>query len=245
MARGIDLSAYRQIVVLTGAGVSVGSGLPTYRGKGGLWVASSVDQFATAAAMKADPASVWAFFASIRTQVSAATPNAAHLALARAEASLTSEQRLVVLTQNVDGLHALAGSHNVVELHGTLRRSRCTSCEYVRDEDLAASPSACPACPRCRAALRPDIVLFDEPLSVDSEWASKQALRACDLFLAVGTSGTVSPASNFVRSAEYAGARTIYVNLEPMAPPNPAFHETILGLAEVVLPQLFGVSPDA
>jgi NAD-dependent deacetylase len=83
--------------------------------------------------------------------------------------------------------------------------------------------------------------LFDEPLSVDAEWEAKKALRSCDLFLAVGTSGTVSPASNFVRSAEYAGARTIYVNLEPMSPPNPAFREAHLGSAEIVLPQLLGV----
>lgn len=220
----------------------MGSGLPTYRGKGGLWVSANVDQFATAAAIQADPAGVWAFFAPIRQQIGAARPNAAHFALAHAEAALTSEQRLVILTQNVDGLHTSAGSQNVVELHGTLRRSRCTGCEYVRDEDLAASPPSCPACPDCAAALRPDVVLFDEPLSVDAEWESKKALRACDLFLAVGTSGTVSPASNFVRSAEYAGARTVYVNLEPMSPPNPAFQETHLGPAGVVLPQLLGVA---
>jgi NAD-dependent deacetylase len=88
--------------------------------------------------------------------------------------------------------------------------------------------------------MRPDVVLFDEALTVDSEWESKKALRECDLFLAVGTSGTVSPASNFVRAADYAGARTIYVNLEPMKPPNPAFRESYLGRAEELLPVLLG-----
>lgn len=242
MTPPIDVSAYRQIVVLTGAGVSVGSGLPTYRGKGGLWTSTNVEHYATAAAMAADPAAVWTFFASIRAQIASAKPNPAHLALAHAEASLSTGQHLVILTQNVDGLHELAGSRQVVELHGSLRRSRCTSCDHVRDEDLAASPSTCPACPVCGAPLRPDVVLFDEPLSVDAEWAAKKALRSCDLFLAVGTSGTVSPASNFVRSAAYEGARTVYVNLEPMSPTNPAFQETYLGPAENVLSELLAVT---
>jgi len=239
----LELSDYRRIVVLTGAGVSVASGLPTYRGKGGLWASHNVEHFATAAAMRADPPGVWSFFAPIRQRIGSAKPNPAHLALAAAEATLTAEQRIVVLTQNVDGFHTLAGSRHVVELHGTLRRSRCTHCEYVRAEGLTASPPKCPACPHCGSAMRPDVVLFDEPLTVDAEWEAKQALRTCDLFLAVGTSGTVSPASNFVRSAEYAGARTIYVNLEPMSPVNPAFQETHLGAAEIVLPQLLGVLP--
>jgi NAD-dependent deacetylase len=90
--------------------------------------------------------------------------------------------------------------------------------------------------------LRPAVVLFDEPLPVDAEWSSKKALRDCDLFLAVGTSGTVSPASNFVRAAEYAGARTVFVNLEPMTPHNPAFHEVVLGRAEELLPMLLAPS---
>ena len=87
--------------------------------------------------------------------------------------------------------------------------------------------------------MRPAVILFDEPFPVDAEWESKKALRDCDLFLAVGTSGSVSPASNFVRAAEYAGARTVYVNLERMTPPNPAFHEVLLGRAEDLLPRLF------
>ena len=86
--------------------------------------------------------------------------------------------------------------------------------------------------------MRPSVVLFDEPLPVDAEWQSKRALRDCDLFLAVGTSGTVSPASNFVRAAEYAGARTLFINLEPMSPHNPAFQEVILGRSEEILPRL-------
>ena len=235
----LDLAKYEKIVIMTGAGISVASGLPTYRGAGGLWDTVDVASHATAAAIEADPERVWTFFAQIRAQIAAARPNPGHLALARAEARLGHHQRLTVLTQNVDGLHGLAGSTQVVELHGTLRRSRCTRCPYERAEDLAASPAACPRCPDCSAPLRPAVVLFDEALPVDAEWSSKKSLRECDLFLAVGTSGTVSPASNFVRAAEYAGARTIYVNLEPMKPHNPAFREVLLGRAEEVLPALF------
>jgi NAD-dependent deacetylase len=236
----LELGNYRRIVVLTGAGISVASGLPTYRGKGGLWHEVEVDKHATAAAIAADPARVWDFFAQIRARVAAAKPNAAHLALAEAERRLRPDQLLTILTQNVDGLHQLAGSQHVVELHGALRGSRCTRCAFERREDLSAAPASCPSCPDCAAPLRAAVVLFDEALPVDAEWESKKSLRDCDLFVAVGTSGTVSPASNFVRAAEYAGARTIYVNLDPMKPPNPAFKEIYLGRAEELLPRLLG-----
>ncbi|HWZ92443.1 MAG TPA: NAD-dependent deacylase [Polyangiaceae bacterium] len=234
----IDIAKYQRIVVLTGAGVSVASGLPTYRGAGGLWKTVDVEQHATAAAIEADPARVWEFFSKVRSVLATAKPNAAHISIARAASQLRKDQQLTVLTQNVDGLHGIAGAQRVVELHGTLRRSRCTKCAYGRAEDLAATPAKCPMCPDCGAHMRPDVVLFDEPLSVDSEWESKKTIRGCDLFFAVGTSGTVSPASNFVRAAEYAGARTVYVNLEPMRPANPAFQESYLGRAEELLPAL-------
>jgi NAD-dependent deacetylase len=240
----IELGKYRRIVVMTGAGISVASGLPTYRGTGGLWDKVDVQSHATAAAIEADPARVWSFFAEVRAQIAVAHANAGHLAIAQAERRLRDDQQLTVLTQNVDGLHTLAGSTRVVELHGSLRRSRCTRCDFSRLEDLASSPALCPACPNCSAPMRHAVILFDEPLSVDAEWQSKKALRDCDLFLAVGTSGTVSPASNFVRAAEYAGARTVYVNLEPMTPTNPAFREVILGRADELLPQLLGGADD-
>ena len=136
----IDLAKYQQIVIMTGAGISAGSGLPTYRGTGGLWNKVDVGSHATAAAIAADPERVWRFFSGLRSQLAVASPNAGHLAIARAEARLRRDQRLTVLTQNVDGLHGIAGTTNVVELHGTLRRSRCTRCDHTRDEDLASSP---------------------------------------------------------------------------------------------------------
>jgi len=238
----LRVTEYQHIVVLTGAGISAASGLPTYRGPGGLWNADNVRRYATAAAVKEDPRGVWEFFARLRGLIAEAPPNAAHRALARLEQMRSPGQTLTVLTQNVDGLHQLAGSREVVELHGSLHRSRCTRCDYSRVEDLASCPAECPACPSCSAPLRPAVVFFDEFLSVDAERSAKQALRDCDLFLAVGTSGTVSPASNFVRAARFEGARTIYVNLEPMVPANPEFQETALGPADELLPKLLGVT---
>ena len=180
------------MVVLTGAGVSVASGLRPYRGPGGLWT----DQPELAARMTAGaaPDDLWHLFGPLRGELARAEPNAAHRALAALEARVP----LTVITQNIDGLHQRAGSQSVVELHGALGRSRCVACDRVT-EDLVPHVTA-PRC-ECGGALRPDVVLFEEPLPVDAEYAAKRALRDCDLFLAIGTSGTVSPASNFVRSA--------------------------------------------
>ena len=225
--------AYRQIVVLTGAGVSAPSGLPTYRGPGGLWQDKRAEELASAQSAASRLDEVWSLFGPMRARVLQAEPNPAHLALARFQQRAPST---VLLTQNVDGLHQRAGSEPVVELHGSLLRSRCTGCaEVVRDEVPHAKA---PPCPKCGQPLRPDVTLFEEPLDVDVEWQAKKALRECDLFLAVGTSANVAPASSFVRWADVNGARTILVNLEPLAAPNPAYRETYFGPAEQLLPQL-------
>jgi NAD-dependent deacetylase len=238
---GID--RYRNIVVLTGAGVSAASGLPTYRGLGGLWEEGDLADLATPRGLQDRPEKVWALFGALRQKVRAAAPNAAHLALARAEEQLAGDRQWTLITQNIDGLHQAAGSRNVVEFHGSLFRTRCSSpsCDVApfRDDDPHAG--AVPRCARCGAMLRPDVVLFEELIPVDAEWQAKRALRDCDLFLAIGTSGTVAPASNFVRSAEYARARTVLVNLEPMTPRNPAYDEEYLGRAEEILPVLLGL----
>lgn len=239
----LELDRYRQIVVLTGAGVSVASGLRPYRGPGGWWTEHPEHrEMATAKAAEEDPLSTWNAFGPLRHALDQASPNPSHLALAKAEAQRPPGATLTVITQNIDGLHHAAGSSSVIELHGNLSRTRCSipSCDLEPFEDHTV-PKTLPRCSRCDAPLRPDIVLFDEPMAVRPEWESKQVLRDCDLFVAVGTSGTVSPAANFVRSAEYAGARTIFVNVEPLDPANPAFQETVLGAAESVLPQLFGI----
>ncbi|MFO1408260.1 MAG: NAD-dependent deacylase [Steroidobacteraceae bacterium] len=236
----LDLRKYRRIVVLTGAGVSVASGLPTYRGEGGVWEKHNVEAFGHASSLERHPERTWQLFGPMRGAIARAEPNAAHLALAHVEARLGSHQDFLLVTQNVDGLHQRAGSRRVVELHGSLARTRCADaeCTFTPYEDREEHVDAVPRCPVCQGILRPDVVLFGEALPAMASWQSKRALRDCDLFIAVGTSGTVSPAADFVRSAHYAGARTIYVNLEPLAPPNPAFQETVLGRAEDTLPTL-------
>jgi NAD-dependent deacetylase len=238
----IDLQAYKRIVVLTGAGVSVASGLRTYRGPGGLWKDEEVRRAAMAATLWTEPALTWQLFGARRMPARTAQPNAAHQALVRMEESMRADQQFLLITQNVDGLHQRAGSKKVLELHGNVTFTRCTnnSCELPRFEDGADHSDEVPRCPKCGSVLRPDVVMFGEYLPSDTLRQSTQALRVCDLFIAIGTSGVVSPASQFVELAEVAGARTIYVNLEPMEPRNPAFHEEYLGRAEELLPSLCG-----
>jgi NAD-dependent deacetylase len=238
-----SLASYRRIVVLTGAGISVASGLRPYRGPGGLWTENpELASAATAEAVARDPSVLWRLFVGFREQIRAARPNAAHFALVEFERRLSDAARLTIITQNVDRLHQGAGSRETLELHGSLGRSRCSdskcTLEPFDDESIAAEP---PPCPRCGAPLRPDLVAFDEPLPAKAEWESKRALRECELFLAIGTSGTVSPAANYVRSARYVGARTIYVNLEPLVDEDSQFDEQVIGRAEEVLPRLLGV----
>ncbi len=239
----IDFPSYKRIVILTGAGISVASGLRPYRGPGGLWNDEEVRRAAMVQTLQERPALTWQLYGELRMPVRTARPNAAHLALARLEEAKRADQQFLLITQNVDGLHQRAGSKKVLELHGNVTFTRCTnqSCDLAPFDDGQDHSAQVPCCPRCGSVLRPDIVLFGEYLPIDTLRQSTQALRACDLFIAIGTSGVVTPASQFVELAEVAGARTIYVNLEPMEPRNPAFQEEILGRAEELLPRLCGI----
>lgn len=240
MPTPISPTQYTRTVVLTGAGISAASGLRTYRGPDGVWDDHDVERLGHADALARWPDECWQLFGGMRAPVLAARPNAAHLALAAWQARLAPHQQFVLVTQNVDGLHQLAGSPTVHELHGNLMRTRCSNpaCTLEPYRDEQTHLNATPMCPLCGAVLRPDIVLFGEAIDGAADWTVNRALRDCDLFIAVGTSGLVTPAANYVRGAAYAGARTLLVNLEPMVPPNPAFQEQLLGPAEVVLPRL-------
>ncbi|MEZ4385856.1 MAG: Sir2 family NAD-dependent protein deacetylase [Nannocystaceae bacterium] len=230
---------YRKVVVLTGAGVSVASGLPSYRGPGGLWESDPALAKALVAGASLD--TMWAALGPLRAALMDAVPNAAHRALADYEARLRQGGgELTLITQNVDGLHQRAGSRDVVEYHGALQRSRCLG--LCGSFDDPAPHRSTPRCPRCGAPLRPDVVLFDETIGIHEERRAKRALADCDLFMAIGTSGTVWPAASFVRAADYAGARTLYVNLTPLEGAWEAYHEVILGRAEAVLPGLLGAA---
>jgi NAD-dependent deacetylase len=236
----IPRSQYSRIVVLTGAGISAASGLRTYRDPEGVWEEYEVEKYGHADALTNRPEETWRLFGGMRQPVLSVKPNAAHLALAQWEASLAPHQELLIATQNVDSLHQRAGSRNVVELHGNIMFTKCSnsSCSLQPYRDEQSHIEQVPTCSKCGSVLRPDVVLFGEEIPALPSWTVKRALRDCDLFIAIGTSGLVTPAANYVRSAEYAGARTILVNLEPMMKPNPAFKEQYLGPAEKILPDL-------
>ena len=227
-------------MVLTGAGVSRASGIPTFRGPDGQ-MSSEYYRVSDARNLPQLLPEMWATHGAARGRLMQISPSAAHFALARWQNKWRScEREIVVVTQNVDGLHQLAGASDVVEIHGSLRRSRCMNSACVSEPffDAFVPDSGAPEVPKCRvcgADLRPDITLFNEALPLDALRRVKQFLRDCDLFLAIGTSGAVAPASEFVRGAAYAKARTILVNLTPMEPKNPFFGEEYLGRAEEIL----------
>lgn len=239
-ARSIELAPDARVTFLTGAGVSVASGLRPYRGPGGRWDEAGVAGWATAEAMARDPEGSWRAHRDFARRVAAAAPNPAHQCIAAFTRS-RPPGTVRVITQNVDSLHDRAGSPDVIEIHGSLARIRCSDPRCggrAPAPDLARAVDSPPTCPRCLAPMRHDIVLFDEPLFPDDERAAKEALRSADVFIAAGTSGVVFPAAAYVREADYAGARTLLVNLEPPSPPNPYFHEVLLGRAEELLPML-------
>ena len=223
--------------MLTGAGISVASGLETYRGNDSK--KNNIEQLAHIDRFQDNPLAVWEVFNSLREKSIAAKPNKIHRLLADIESKIQGE--FTIITQNVDRLHHRGGSNNVVELHGRIDITCCSNSEcklqpYFDDKVYLAEA---PICPLCNSPLRPSVTLFGEFVPLDCEWQAKKALRNCDLFVAIGTSGTVFPAVNYVRSAEYVGARTIFVNLEPIDPPNPYFKEEYIGKAENILPKLF------
>jgi NAD-dependent deacetylase len=240
----IDVGKYRKIVVLTGAGISVASGIRPYRGPDGLWNDERLIRFSQYETFVKEPFEVWKFWWMSRQACLAAAPNAAHAALARVEAGIGDGREFCLVTQNIDGLHARAGSRNVVEYHGNVLRTRCSNeaCGLPPFSDASVGGAAAPPCPRCGSPLRPDIVMFGEMIPDASARRAEAAILGCDLFIAVGTSGTVYPASSFVSWAAEEGARTVYVNLESLSDRDPSsrFGEEYLGRAEEILPALLG-----
>jgi len=201
----------RNIVVLTGAGVSAESGLATFRGPDGLWEGHRVEDVATPEAFRSDPALVHSFYDARRAALKVVGPNPAHHALARLDLEWPGE--LLLVTQNVDNLHERAGSKRLVHMHGELMRGWCLGCDAHFDWSGPMGTAA--TCPRCETngTVRPDIVWFGEmPYEMER---IERALQRCDLFVSIGTSGAVYPAAGFVQSARYSGARTLEINLEP------------------------------
>ena len=230
----LSLDLYHHIVLLTGAGVSVGSGLPTYRGPGGLWEHEDIAWIVEAHSLPGSLPDLWRLYSQRRRHALDALPNPAHMAIAALQK--VRPDLVTLLTQNVDGLHQRAGSLDVTELHGSAFRSRCTNrnCDLPPFADNRLYETV-PTCPLCGQPLRPDVVLFGETLSEAALHRARAALDECDLFLAVGTSGTVWPAAAFVRLAAQAGARTVLVNLDA-GTGSEEFDEVYVGRAEDILP---------
>ncbi|MBA3539305.1 MAG: NAD-dependent deacylase [Deltaproteobacteria bacterium] len=228
------LAGYRNIVVLTGAGISRSAGLATYRGPGGLWADPTLAELAHATGMVSHRREACDMFWKFRRAIREAKPTPAHRALAAFEAALPAGADFLLVTQNVDGLHQLAGSTRVCEYHGSLARW-CCACGFASGPaDEPSAPVHCGDEP-----MRPDVVLFGEMIPVDAEHAVKRAMRNCDLFVAIGTSGTVAPASSFVRWARLNQARTVLLNLEPIEGDD--FTDVDTGGADDLVPRWFAL----
>lgn len=236
----LPLHRYRKITFLTGAGISVASGIRPFRGPGGIWTEEQVEYCGTAQALQRDPAAVWGLFGPLREVAAKAEPNAAHLAIKAFQDRFAGIKEVCLITQNVDRLHQRAGSTDTIEIHGTLFRTRCRDCDLEPFEDYASHTEELPLCPSCGGPLRIDAILFNEPLNSHTHWQARRAIEGCHLFIGVGTSGLVRPASTFARQAKMHGADTVLCNLEPMRPRNPYFDRELLGKAEELLPEILG-----
>jgi len=229
----LGISPTDRVFILTGAGVSEESGIPTFRGVSGLWRNYRIEEVASPQAWRRDPGLVWEFYSMRRLVASSAKPNSAHFALAKLEQTL--QERLSLCTQNVDNLHEQAGSRGVIHMHGELFKSRCDACCRMpfQDSNLYEPPRKLPRC-ECGGQIRPHICWFGEvPFALNRIY---EALDSCTLFIAVGTSGVVEPAASFVAHVNHR-ARTIYVG--PEEPANASsFAECHLGKAGMALPAL-------
>ena len=234
----ISVGSEDRVFVLTGAGISAESGLPTFRASDGLWEGHRIEDVCTPEAWQRNPALVWEFYSARRAAGAAAQPNPAHIGLATLESRLGD--RFFLCTQNVDDLHERAGSVRLVHMHGVLAKARCSwECGKAPVEDckVYTSLDEVSRC-SCGGRLRPHIVFFGEiPLEMGR---IKKEIRNATLMVVVGTSGSVYPAANFVHWAREGGARTVYVGPEPPLNAS-AFTHVVEGKAGEVLPGLFVV----
>ncbi len=229
------MSELRNIVILTGAGISAESGIDTFRDAGGLWEQHRVEDVATPEGFAKDPDLVLGFYDMRREALSKVEPNAAHHALGRLEREWTSRSggEPLIVTQNVDDLHERGGARDVLHMHGEQKRAHIRACEMRSPFDGTMSER--PPCPVCQApSLRPDVVWFGEmPYQMERIYS---AIRRADLFVSIGTSGAVYPAAGFVRDALDCGAKTLELNLE-RSEGSHWFHETRLGRAGELVPE--------
>ena len=224
----------RYVAVLTGAGISAESGIPTFReAQTGLWAQYDPQELATPQAFRRNPKLVWDWYAWRRELVTRAAPNAGHLALVEIERRVP---RFTLITQNVDDLHRRAGSTGVIELHGNITRVKCFDDDQIV-EDWPATDELPPRCPRCGGMLRPDVVWFGEMLPHEALAAAHGAALDCDLFFSIGTSGLVEPAASLPFVALRSGAAVVIINPDYRSSPGPTLYG-LRGPAGTVLPAL-------
>jgi NAD-dependent deacetylase len=239
LRRAALIGAARRLVVFTGAGVSKESGLATFREADGAWAKYDPQEYASPRGFRAHPEKVWRWYATRRQKIAGVEPNPAHRAIAELEELVP---HVVVITQNIDELHARAGSSRVLELHGNVHRYKCsTNCRG--DPTLVPTPlpttEEIQRCPHCGAYARPDVVWFGETLPVEVWEQAAVEVTTCDAMLVVGTSGVVEPAASLPRHAGAAGAFVVEVNPEPTALTSIA-DVSLRGPAGEVLPRLIG-----
>lgn len=230
------LETAKRICVLTGAGISAESGIPTFRGSGNsvVWKGMPFEQISSARMIKEDLDAVWEWFDYRRGIYKNCQPNAGHFALADWQNRF---EDFTLITQNVDGLHERAGSENVLELHGNINHAKCENCSEVYKMNAEDVPHKPEICQNCETKLRPDVVLFGEMLPIEAFEKAEQKARNCELFFIIGTSALVYPAAGLAEIAQYSGAKLIEIN--PEETPMTDFCDfSIKGKADEILTEL-------
>ena len=228
----INPAGYKKIVFFTGAGMSAESNVPTYRGKGGIWNKYNWEEYACQAAFDQDPEKVLKFHEIRRKAVLECKPHSGHFVISELE---NTHPQVIVVTQNIDGMHQRSGSKNVIELHGSLWRLKCPKHGIVED---IGNTYRNYTCEKCNTWLRPDIIWFGDMLNQDVIQQAISAIGSCDIFISIGTSGVVYPAAGFPEIAKKAGAFCLEINPEPSAISH-IYDQNIRECASVALNQLF------
>lgn len=225
----IRLRNASSIAVLTGAGISAESGVPTFRGKDGIWNDRQVEELATVTTMKKDPAEFWGFYNDRRAQLEKAKPNLGHYALVDIERHF---EDFTVITQNIDDLHRRAGTNKLIELHGNIFRDKCTACGNLQSPGEGEH-----RCQKCGEPVRPDVVLFGENLDQKNIRAAQEVAAVCEVFFSVGTSSIVEPAASLPYLAKANGAYLVELNTEE-TPLSIHANESLRGATGKILPQI-------
>jgi len=230
-----DIVDSRKTIALTGAGISVESGIPDFRSAGGLWSKYDPEEYAHISAFRSNPAKAWNMIKDMMELVLGAEPNPAHIALAELEKMGLLNS---VITQNVDGLHQRGGSREVIEFHGSNQWLVCLGCGYRQEAASLSFEVIPPRCPQCSSILKPDVVFFGEPIPWEAQNKSFEEARTCDLVLVIGTSAVVYPAAGIPPLAKQGGAKVIEINMEPTPLTGFVSDYLIQGSAGQILPKI-------